>query len=91
MAGEPLTTEGVPGYGGLVFTAGSPRANSECRLNAEAGALYSQVPKGKLWFCFQSLRKQNIFYTFAYLYRYNSGFMCLLLLYKGCTTKASCH
>lgn len=69
IAGERLTTEGVPGYRGLLFTAGSPKANSKHGLNSEAGALYSQVPRGKLCVCFKSLRKQNIFYTFAYLYK----------------------
>lgn len=54
MAGKGLTTEGGPGCRGSLFTAGSPKANSRYRLNSEAGALYSQVPRGKLWFCFKS-------------------------------------
>lgn len=48
------------GYRALLLTAGSPRANSKYRLNSEAGALYPQVPRNKLRFCFKSLRKQSI-------------------------------
>lgn len=48
------------GYRALFLTAGSPKANSKYRLNSEAGALYSQVPRDKLWFCLKSLRKPNM-------------------------------
>jgi len=83
MAGKGLATEGAPGYRGLLSTAGSPSANSK---NSELGALYSQVPRGKLWVCFKPRRSRTSVYIFAYLYRRSGGFMCIFLLYKGCAT-----
>lgn len=45
----------------------------------------------KFGFVSGPLGSRTSVYTFAYLYRYNGGVLCILLLYKGCTTKASCN
>lgn len=53
----------------LLYTTRSPKANSKYRLSSEAGALYSKVPKGKVWVCFKAPRRRTSVYIFVYLYR----------------------
>lgn len=91
MTGKCVMTGGEPAYRVLLFTAGTPKANSTYGWSQWLELCTHKCLGENFGFVSHTLESRTCVYTFAYMYRYIGGFMCIILLCKGYTTKASCH